>query len=80
VIGWLTRVVEKTVDGVTEGDACSERGSEGLFHKHDYGFDSVRSRRTLQIDLSTPQGRQTAKMARPRHNSGKHVSVHGRRD
>ena len=74
----VTSALEKTVDGVTQGEVRSETGKDGLSCQHDDGFACVWSRGTLQGDLlgvrettcAPLKGPKTLKMARPRHNSG----------
>jgi hypothetical protein len=46
------KCVGKTVDGATDGEVRSETGRKGLFHQHDGGLASFRSRATLHPDLS----------------------------
>jgi hypothetical protein len=73
----LTSRLEKTVDGVAEGEVRSEQGEKVPFHQRDDGFAAIRSvgflRRPFEgqrADLSATKGAQTVKMARPPHNSG----------
>jgi hypothetical protein len=79
----VTSAVEKTVDGVTEGEVRSETGKKGLFHQHDDGFASFRSRGRLYAHLfgvsgAIPlplKGAKRFKMAGPPHNSGGNVAT-----
>jgi hypothetical protein len=72
--------VEKTVDGVTEGEIRSETRQKGLFCQHDDVFASFRSPGTLGAHLfgvggatsQSPKGARKLQMARPPHNSGLH--------
>ena len=66
------------VDGVTEGEVCSETEYKGLFHRHDDGFASFRSPGTHRTDLfgvsrgisESLHGLKRVRMARPPHNAG----------
>ena len=79
----VTSAAQKTVDGVTEGELRSEKGEKEHFHQRDDGFACVRSRGSPHKDLSGVSGTscaplggpRTLKMARPPHNSGRHIET-----
>ncbi len=70
-------VVEKTVDGGTEGEVRSETGKKKLFHQRDDGFACARRCRIHHGDLFGAGGAiprplkssKTVSMTSPRHNS-----------